>query len=127
MNQNEIAEIRRRYRSDKSNINRICGCFVNDDKEIISEFDQSLGSMSQEDADEMLSVLKKVLSGTVGRNLIDMEFTTAQVNEGEGYKLLAELRNSEIKEESIRKALYQKIIDNFEFEGKYLILLAYDR
>lgn len=127
MNQNEIAEIRRRYRSDKSNINRICGCFVNDDKEIISEFDQSLGSMSQEDADEMLSVLKKVLSGTVGRNLIDMEFTTAQVSEAEEYKLLSDLRNSELKEEGIRKNIYQKIIENFEFEGKYLILLAYDK
>ena len=72
MTQKEIAEIRRRYRSDKSNISRVCGCFVNSEKEIISEFDQSLGTMTQDDADGMLSVLKKVLSGNLGRNLLDI-------------------------------------------------------
>ena len=127
MNQNEIAEIRRRYRSDKSNINRICGCFVNENKEIISEFDQSLGTMTQEDADGMLGVLKKALSGTVGRNLLDIEFTTEQVNESEDYKLISDLRSSELKEESVKNAVYRKIIENFEFEDKYLILLAYDK
>ena len=62
MREKEIAEIRRRYRSDRSNISRICGCFVDSQKTIISEFDQSLGSMTQDDADGMLGVLKKVLS-----------------------------------------------------------------
>ena len=127
MNQNEIAEIRRRYRSDKSNINRICGCFVNENKEIISEFDQSLGTMTQEDANGMLSVLKKALSGTVGRNLLDIEFSASQVNDSEDYKLIAELRNTELKEDSVKNAVYRKIIENFEFEEKYLILLAYDK
>ena len=50
MREKEIAEIRRRYRSDRSNISRICGCYVDSKKEIISEFDQSLGLMSEEDA-----------------------------------------------------------------------------
>ena len=127
MNNNEIAEIRRRYRSDKSNISRICGCFVNEAREIISEFDQSLGGMTQEDADGMLSVLKKVLSGNVGRNLTDIEFSTQQVSESEEYKLIAELRSSELKDETAKNALYKKIIDSFEFDGQYLILLAYDK
>ena len=127
MNQNEIAEIRRRYRSDKSNINRICGCFVNEAKEIISEFDQSMGTMTQEDADEMLGVLKKVLSSNVGRNVTDIEFSTAQVNESEDYKLISDLRSSELKDGELKSKLYQKIIESFEFEGKYLIILAYDK
>lgn len=127
MTQNEIAEIRRRYRSDKSNISRICGCFVNENKEIISEFDQSLGTMTQEDADGMLGVLKKTLSGTVGRNLLDIEFSTAQVNESEDYKLISDLRASELKNDELKSRLYQKIIENLELEEKYLILLAHDK
>ena len=98
MTQNEIAEIRRRYRADKSNISRICGCFVSGEKEIISEFDQSMGTMTPDDADGMLAVLKKVLSGSLGRNLLDIEFSTAQVNESEDYKLIASLRASELKD-----------------------------
>ena len=127
MTQNEIAEIRRRYRSDKSNISRICGCFVNEGKEIISEFDQSLGTMTQEDADGMLGVLKKTLSGTVGRNLLDIEFSTAQVNESEDYKLISDLRASELKDGELKTRLYEKIIQNLELDEKYLILLAYDK
>ena len=65
MNEKEIAEIRRRYRFDRSNINHIYGCFVNEKKEIISEFDQSLGSMSEDDAEGMLAILKKTLSGAI--------------------------------------------------------------
>lgn len=127
MTQNEIAEIRRRYRSDRSNISRICGCFVNSQKEIISEFDQSLGSMTQEDADGMLAVLKRVLSGYLGRNLIDLEFSTSQVSESEEYKLISDLRNTELKDSELRSVLYNKIIENLEIEGNYLILLAHDK
>ena len=43
MNDKEIGEIRRRVRRDRSNMTAIYGCFVNEQKEIISEFDQSLG------------------------------------------------------------------------------------
>ena len=80
MREKEIAEIRRRYRSDKSNISRICGCYVDSKKEIISEFDQSLGMMSEEDANGMLGLLKKALSGRIGTNLLEIEFSTEQVN-----------------------------------------------
>ena len=61
MTEKEIAEIRRRFRADKSNISHVCGCYVNEAKEIISEFDQSLGMMSEDDAEGILKVLKKIL------------------------------------------------------------------
>lgn len=127
MNQNEIAQLRRRYRSDKSNISRVCGCFVNGEKEIISEFEQSLGIMPQDDADAMLGILKKVLSGTEGRNLLELEFSTAQVNDSDEYRLISSLRDSELKDAEIRNALYKKIIETLEIEGSYLILLANDK
>ena len=126
MKEKEIAEIRRRYRSDKSNISRICGCYVDSKKEIISEFDQSLGLMSEEDANGMLGLLKKALSGHIGTNLLEIEFSTAQVNGGEEYALLSKLKASELKDAELRGELYKKIIDNLEFNGSYLILLAHD-
>ena len=30
MNEKEIAELRRRFRPDKSGISRVCGCYVNE-------------------------------------------------------------------------------------------------
>ena len=126
MKEKEIAEIRRRYRSDKSNISRICGCYVDSKKEIISEFDQSLGMMTEEDANGMLSLLKKALSGHIGTNLLEIEFTTQEVNESQEYALLSKLKSTELKDTEVRAELYKKIIENLEFDGSYLILLAHD-
>lgn len=126
MNEKEIAEIRRRYRSDRSNISRISGCYVNEQREIISEFDQSLGMMSEDDADGMLGLLKKAFSGHIGTNLLEIDFSTEQVNSGDEYALLSRLRKSEIKDADARTELYNKIIESLDIDGSYLILLAHD-
>lgn len=126
MNEKEIAEIRRRFRPEKNNITRIRGCYVNDQKEIVSEFSQSLGLMSEEESEELLAILKKVLSGTVGKNLIDIEFSTQQVLESEQHKLLMSLRNSSLDDDAVVKEFYGHVIEALTMKENYLILLAYD-
>ena len=127
MNIKEVAEIRRRFRPDRSNISHVRGCYVNEKKEIISEFDQSLGMMSEDDAEQMLKVLRKTLSGSIGRNLFDIEFSTKQVAESEEHKLLTALRDSEIRDNEAVHTLYSKIIESLVIDGSYLILLASDK
>ncbi len=127
MNEKEIAELRRRYRSGKSNISHVYGCFVNENKEMISEFDQSLGLMNEEEADQILSVMRKTLSGYLGRNLLEVEFSTQQVMESEEHRLLSQLRGTELKDKEQIHQLYEKIISTLEMEGNYVILLAHDR
>ena len=61
MNDKEISEIRRRYRAEKSGISRIRGCYVNEKRTIISEFDQSLGLMSESEAEEVLSLYRSLV------------------------------------------------------------------
>lgn len=126
MNEKEIAEIRRHYRYDRSNITRICGCQVNKEKEIISEFDQSIGLMSEDDANGMLGLLKKTLSGHLGRNLLEIEFTTDQVNNSERYAFISSVKASRLQDLTLRNELYNKIIESFEFSESYLIILGYD-
>lgn len=126
MTEREIAEIRRRYKVDKSSISRIRGCYVNDAREIISEMDQSLGLMSESECEQVLTLLKKTLSGGVGINLLDIHFSTGQVSGGEEYQLLAKLRNSSLADDEAVKTLYRKIIDALVIEGSYVILLADD-
>lgn len=127
MNEKEIAEIRRRFKAEKSNISRIRGCYINENREIISEFNESLGLMSTEEAEELLSVLKKTLSGTVGKNLIDIEFSAQQVLDSEQHKLLSTLRSTELADDAAIKTLYETIIGSVKIEGSYLILLAGDK
>ena len=127
MNEKEVGEIRRRFRPDKSNISHVCGCFINENREIVSRFDQSLAVMPQEESEKILTVLRKSLSGTLGKNLVDLSFSTQQVVEGEEHKLLMALRESALNDQEIVESFYQKVIEALHMEGQYLILLAYDR
>ncbi len=126
MNEKEIAELRRRYRSDKTGITRIRGAYVNEKREIISELDQSVAMMTETEADEILSLLKKALSGKVDTNLLDIHFTTRQVMESPEHKLLCNLRETALQDEEVIHNFYRKIIDSLMLEGNYMILLAYD-
>lgn len=126
MNEKEISEIRRRFKSDKSNIRSIRGCYVNDNGEIISEFNQPVSLMPEEETEMFLSILKKTLSGTQGKNLIDIEFSTSQVVQSDEHGLLMALRDSSLNDENAVRALFQRIIPSITLEGNYLILLAQD-
>ena len=85
MTEKETAEIRRRYRPDKTNITSLRGCYVNEKGEIVSEFHQLLSSMQEQERENMMSLLKRTLSGAAGRNLIDISFATQQVEIGRAH------------------------------------------
>ncbi len=122
----EIGEIRRHLRRERSNITQIFGCFVNDNKEIITEFRQSTGIMPENESDKYFALLRRTLSGSIGRNLIDITFKTSQVADSSEHKLLMSLRESKCNDEEMREQLYRKIIDSVVMEGNYLILLCCD-
>jgi len=127
MNQKELNELRRRFRPDKSAVSRIYGCYVNTSREIISDLDEPLGTMSQEEAEKYLGLLKKSLSGTLGKNLIDIVFSTQQVADSEEHQLLSRLRSSGLKDAQVRKSFYEKVISTLDMgESNYLLLLAHD-
>ena len=126
MNDKEIGELRRHLRRDRSNMTAICGCYVNGQKEIITSFRQSLGLMPENEAEKYFALLKRSLSGTIGKNLIDICFKTTQVGNSEEHKLLMDLRESCLKDEELVQKLYTKIIEHVTMEDSYLILLGCD-
>jgi len=127
MNTKEVSELRRRFRPHKNAISRIYGCCVGATREIIGEVDQSLDLLSEDDAEGCLGLLKKALSGALGRNLIDVGFTTQQVAEGEEHKLLRDLRDSRLKDPALRRQFYERVIQSVDMgEDNFLILLAHD-
>lgn len=125
MNQKELGELRRRLRPGKNNLSHVYGCYVSPLKEIIAEVDQPLSLLNEDDVDSCLALLRKALSGGLGRNLINVEFSTRQVAEGEELKRLQALREDKLKDAAARRAFYETIIQNLELgEDSYLILLA---
>ena len=127
MNLKEVSELRRRFRMDRNAISRIYGCFVNSSREIVSYIDESVGILPQDEAEKYLNLLKKALSGKLGKNLIDIIFSTEQVADSDEHRLLMALRDSQLKDGDIREEFYQKIINSLDLgDSNYLILLAHD-
>lgn len=124
MNQKEIGEIRRRIRRDRSNMAAIYGCYVNAQKEIVSEFKLGTGTMPENEAEKYFGMLKRVLSGSIGKNLIDITFKTSQVQNSAEHKLLMQLRETQLKDEEIRLTFYKKVMESLNFQDSYLILLG---
>jgi hypothetical protein len=126
MNEKEVAELRRRLRPDKNNITHIRGCYVNERKEIISQFNEPISIMPVEDSEKYLSLFRKVLTGSIGRNLLDLSFETQQVVSGEEHKLLMALRDNKLEDENAVQMFFSRAIQSIELEGNFLILLTYN-
>ena len=126
MNTKEIGEIRRHLRRDRSNITKLFGCYVNDNKEVISQFALSTGMMSENEGEKYFSLLKRVLSGGIGKNLIDINFATSQVAQSQEHGLLMELRECKCEEDTLRQTFFQKVVETVSLGNAYLILLGCD-
>lgn len=125
MNQKELNELRRRFKTDRTAITKIYGCYVSSSRQIISYVDAPMGLMPQAEQEIYLGLLKKSLSGTLGRNLMDIVFSTAQVADSDEHRLLQTLRQTALQDPNAREALYRRIIDSIDMgDSSYLILLA---
>ena len=123
----EASELRRRFRADRTAITHIYGCYVNQFGEILAEFDESLALLPADEQEKYLELLKKGISGTVGRTLSNLSFSTAQVQSGEEHGLLMQLRQERLKEAETRHTLFAKIAGSLRLaEVGYLILLGCD-
>ena len=110
MNEREIREIKRRFRPEKSNIPTIYGCFVNESRQIVAKFAQSILLSDMDESEKLLKVMKKTLSGGLGTNLVDIEFSTKQVLESEEHKLLSSLRDCKLSNEELRNQFYHQVL-----------------
>ena len=127
MNDKELREVRKRFRPDQNNISHIRGCFVNEKKEIVTEFNESLALCPQEETESLLAIMKKTLSGSLGTNLIDLKFRTEQVRESDEHALLMALKRSELSDADAVHELFFRIKENVTLGGNYVILLAFDK
>lgn len=126
MNEKEVGEIRRRIRPDKNSIPCVLGCCVNEKGEIVSQFRQSLAIMQEDELEKLLTLLRKTLSGGIGKNLMDLSFSTQQVADSDEHRLLMALRESALEDSEVVTAFFEKTAASLTMEGNYLILLARD-
>ncbi len=127
MNQKDLREVRRRVRPEHNSVRSIYGCFVNGGREIIADFEESVGLLSEDESERYFSLIRKTLSGGLGRTLRDISFASRQVMESAEHQLLSALRKSELKDPELRRSFYESMINSIDMgDENYAILMIFD-
>lgn len=122
----EINELKRLYTPSNCSITRICGCYVDGEKNKKTEFKEAFLSLPEEEIFKYFELLRKNLSGSLGKNLLNLDFPLASEEEGGAQAALLALRDSKLKDDALIEAFYDRIIGTYEYVGNYLILLIHD-
>ena len=129
MNKKDILELKRRLKKGECTFTKMRGCYVDSHKEIIVNINETFLNLADDEFFKYLDIAKKVLSGTVGNNLLELGFEPGEELSGGKQNFLLGLRDSELKNDALADRLFELIIDNYDYDGNYLILLfndAYD-
>lgn len=122
----EINELKRLYTPSNCSITRICGCYVDGEKNKKTEFKEAFLSLPEEEIFKYFELLRKTLSGSLGKNLLNLDFPLASEQEGGTQAALLALRDSKLKDDALIEEFYDRIINTYEYVGNYLILLIHD-
>ncbi len=125
MNKKEISEIKKQFTQEHCAITRICGCYVDGEGERKADMKEAFLSLPEEEMFKYFEILRKNLSGTLGKNLIDLEFPLAAENEGSTHDLLLRLRESALTDDILLDTFYDRILESLDMEGNFLILLIH--
>ena len=125
MNKKEILEIRKQFTPANCALTRICGCYVDYEKNKRLQFRESFLSLPEEEAFKYFDLFKKTLSGTVGRNLLRMSFPSTQNISDGAQEFLLKLRGSKLEDDELLDEFYDKIIEHYVFAENYYIVLVH--
>lgn len=126
MIKSEISEIKKLFTQNNCSITRICGCYVDGEKNKKTELKEAFLALPEEEMFKYFEILRKTLSGTLGKNLLTLEFPLKTEEEGGTQEFLLRLRDSKLKDDALLEEFYDKIIEAYEYVGNYLILVIHD-
>ena len=125
MNKKEILEIRKQFTPANCAITRICGCYVDHEKTKKMESKEAFLSLPEEEAFKYFDIFKKTLSGTVGKNMLNLEFPLDAEMPGGTQEFLLKLRDSKLEDDMLLEEFYDKVIATYDYAENYYIVLIH--
>ncbi len=126
MTKKEVLELKKRFTKNGCTFTKMCGCYVNSQKEIVLTFTDTFLNLEEEEFNKYLDIAKKTLSGTIGNNLLELSFPLEEEKPGGKQQFLMGLRESKLKNDALLESFYHMIIDSYDYAGNYLILVYHD-
>lgn len=125
MNKKEVSEIKRLFNKNKCHVRKLCGCYVDAEKNIKTEVKHAFLSLDEEEMFKYINIFRSCLSGSLGRNLINLEFPIEQEETGGTQEFLLRLRDSRLEDDELIEQFYNKVIEYYEYTENYYIILAH--
>ncbi len=119
-------ELKKRFKKESCSIDRLAGCYVDAGKNKAIKFNESFLNMDDEEFYKYLEIAKKTLTGTLGNNILELDFPLEEEATGGKQHFLYALRNDGLSSEELLDRLYDLIIDGYNYVGNYLILVFHD-
>lgn len=126
MRKKDILELKKRLKKDYCTFTKMCGCYVNGEKHVILKFRETFLNLDEDEYFKYLEIAKKVLSGTIGNNLLELNFPINDDLVNEKQISLMQLKSSQLKDDTLLDSFYDSIIDNYDYTGNFLILIFHD-
>lgn len=126
LNKKEVMEIKKRMQKEDCTFTRMCGCYVDGERNRVTRLGKTFLNLEEEEFFKYLDLAKKVLSGTLGNNLLEVEFPLEEEEQGGRQQFLLGLRQSRLKNDDLLERFYDLIIENYNYAGNYLILIFHD-
>ena len=126
MNKKEVLELKRRFKKEACTFTRMCGCYVDGEKNKVTDLRETFLNLEDEEFYKYLEIAKKTLSGTLGNNLLQLDFPLEEEGTGGRQQFLMGLRDSKLKNDELLERFYELVIENYDYAGHYLILIFHD-
>lgn len=129
MKHKDVLELKKRLKKDHCTISQVSGCYVNSEKQIVATYRETFLNLEESEFFKYLEIAKKILSGTWGNHLLELGFQREEIGAEGRQAMLVDLKRSRLKDDELIQAFYRQIIDTYQTEGNFLILLfsdAYD-
>ena len=126
MNRKDILELKRRFKKDQCTFTKLCGCYVDGEKKTLLEFKETFLNLPEEEFYKYLEISKKVLSGTIDNNLLELNFPYDENFKNEKQDFLMQLKKSGLKDDALLRKFYDSIIESYDHAGNFLILVFHD-
>lgn len=125
MDKKAIAEIRKLMTLKNCRIGRIRGCYVDENREIVTELHETFLALEESTVEKYCEIFRQTLGGKPGKNLFNLEFPLEEEAPGGRQDMLNRLLQSGLEDKALVRAFFDKVIETAAFPEKYLILLAH--
>ncbi|MCR5168656.1 MAG: DUF4317 domain-containing protein [Oscillospiraceae bacterium] len=127
MNKKDIAEIKKNFSDDSTllSLSSVTQAYIDAERNVHCKERKGYAVLSEEETEVVFEMLKKVMSGTIGKNIFEYAFPKASYEDGGAQNMLYAALNDKDDSSGRVDAVIDRIRENLQYDAAYCILIAH--